>query len=744
MRSDQHEFFKELILAKESFANSNLATSKQLPKGLHQALQILCQDAISQVKLLKASIPGGWGNAGNPAQTQHSQAFLTGSKVPADLLHRMQQLVLTTAAIEDVTNLRLDGPGWALPTADRANGARFGRASLISLVMPSYVWIEGYKMGCEAAAKDWARRCVEQAKQRAKQRHDCYPLTPSTAHLLQALQAHQTSDVQRILSSASALDSIRSYDPATGDFPLHCAIKSGSGETALTALLKAMVALGQSLDQLQADAPVQSHSAPAAGAQSALVIAVLANQPEAVALLCSWGAQISSALFLAAKLPDGTIYSILKQWADHEDMVLKRNGQTCEDLAKMTREEQAGKAMPPTRLCLDMLALLKQHVIGQDVAMQSVAQSMLRHQDGYNGSTRPLVMLFVGPSGSGKTEAAKQLQYLGSGRPFINFNMAEYFSEHMMACFKGAPPGYSGQKEGHLSEQLRDKPNAVVLLDEIGRAHPSILGFFLAVFDNGEFQNGLGRTVKCNSAIFVMTSNTGAELIKSAAMELRGPGWQNFTPHFVERQLRPQLQAHGFAPEVFFRIHTVVLFPPMLPADINGKIAAAEHILKGVKLARSPPAIAYDLRITWHQRLSQQLATLYNADGGIRALQNSCLVQSTVDKLTEVCQPFQDLGTLRGRSFCFDYQEGRVIVAAGSTPRHAAVFWSHSTLHNYSDQSIVLVIRHLLQIVTSLVNWCRPRHPRNLTAVLIVFSLFYCGVSVCTYYLVTKSQAVAD
>lgn len=216
----------------------------------------------------------------------------------------------------------------------------------------------------------------------------------------------------------------------------------------------------------------------------------------------------------------------------------------------------------------------------QDVAMQSVAQSMLRHQDGYNGSTRPLVMLFVGPSGSGKTEAAKQLQYLGSGRPFINFNMAEYFSEHMMACFKGAPPGYSGQKEGHLSEQLRDKPNAVVLLDEIGRAHPSILGFFLAVFDNGEFQNGLGRTVKCNSAIFVMTSNTGAELIKSAAMELRGPGWQNFTPHFVERQLRPQLQAHGFAPEVFFRIHTVVLFPPMLPADINGKIAAAEHILK--------------------------------------------------------------------------------------------------------------------------------------------------------------------
>ncbi|KRZ45882.1 Caseinolytic peptidase B -like protein [Trichinella pseudospiralis] len=179
---------------------------------------------------------------------------------------------------------------------------------------------------------------------------------------------------------------------------------------------------------------------------------------------------------------------------------------------------------------------VKKNMIGQDGAISSVAS-----ENGWTNDEHPLVFLFLGSSGVGKTELAKQVaQYLykDNKKSFIRIDMSEYQEKHEVAKFIGSPPGYVGhQQGGQLTKSLTECPNAVVLFDEVEKAHPDVLTIMLQLFDEGRLTDGMGKTVDCKEAIFIMTSNLAAEEIASHALKLRKE-----TADMVEKRLSNKLE----------------------------------------------------------------------------------------------------------------------------------------------------------------------------------------------------------
>ena len=172
------------------------------------------------------------------------------------------------------------------------------------------------------------------------------------------------------------------------------------------------------------------------------------------------------------------------------------------------------EGMSRSRL-LEMEAVLKKRVIGQDDAVQRVCQRLLMAHAGLQQRRGPLgVFLFLGPTGVGKTELARSLAafLFGSGDDMIRLDMSEFMEEHSVAKLIGSPPGYIGhEEEGQLTGKLRSRPYAVVLLDEIEKAHPRVFDLFLQVFDEGRLTDAKGRTADARNAIFVLTSNIPSE-----------------------------------------------------------------------------------------------------------------------------------------------------------------------------------------------------------------------------------------
>lgn len=168
---------------------------------------------------------------------------------------------------------------------------------------------------------------------------------------------------------------------------------------------------------------------------------------------------------------------------------------------------------------------IKQRIIGQDGAITTVCGAIRRKENGWYDEEHPLVFLFLGSSGIGKTELAKQVaEYLHKGKQsgFIRMDMSEYQQKHEVAKFIGSPPGYIGHDEGgQLTRRLKEKPNAVVLFDEIEKAHPDVLTIMLQLFDEGRLTDGKGKTIDCKDAIFIMTSNLGSDEIAEHSMQLR-------------------------------------------------------------------------------------------------------------------------------------------------------------------------------------------------------------------------------
>ncbi len=209
---------------------------------------------------------------------------------------------------------------------------------------------------------------------------------------------------------------------------------------------------------------------------------------------------------------------------------------------------------------LKMDKLLGERIIGQDHALQAVAQMIQTAHAGIEDPSKPTaVFLFAGPSGVGKTETALALSELmyGGEDHVITINMSEYQEAHTVSGLKGSPPGYVGYGEGGvLTEAVRKRPYSVVLLDEVEKAHPDVMELFYQVFDKGILEDGEGRRIDFKNTVIILTTNLGTDTImKVCADEETMPDWQG-----LSGVLRPELLKH-FKPAFLGRLKIVPYYP---------------------------------------------------------------------------------------------------------------------------------------------------------------------------------------
>ncbi|MBS7391463.1 MAG: AAA family ATPase, partial [Fibrobacter sp.] len=229
----------------------------------------------------------------------------------------------------------------------------------------------------------------------------------------------------------------------------------------------------------------------------------------------------------AAELKYNTILKLEKDVADLEAKAQKaaREGELTEEVNEETISQVVSRwtGIPVTRLreserakLLHLDERLHERVVGQDVAVSSVAEAILRNRSGLSRENAPVgSFLFLGPTGVGKTELAKALaqELFDSENAIVRIDMSEYMEKHSVARLIGAPPGYVGYEEGgQLTEAVRTKPYSVVLLDEVEKAHPDVFNALLQVLDDGRLTDGKGRTVNFKNTLILMTSNLGSDL----------------------------------------------------------------------------------------------------------------------------------------------------------------------------------------------------------------------------------------
>jgi ATP-dependent Clp protease ATP-binding subunit ClpB len=197
-------------------------------------------------------------------------------------------------------------------------------------------------------------------------------------------------------------------------------------------------------------------------------------------------------------------------------------------------------------------------VIGQEEAIVAVSNAVRRARAGLQDPNRPVgSFIFLGPTGVGKTETARALAefIFDDERAMVRIDMSEYMEKHAVARLIGAPPGYVGYEEGgQLTEAVRRRPHAVVLFDEIEKAHPEVFNVLLQILDDGRLTDAQGRTVDFRNVVILMTSNIGSQYILEHA---EAAPWAE-----VEKVVRSQLHAH-FRPEFLNRVDDVVVFRPL-------------------------------------------------------------------------------------------------------------------------------------------------------------------------------------
>jgi ATP-dependent Clp protease ATP-binding subunit ClpB len=243
--------------------------------------------------------------------------------------------------------------------------------------------------------------------------------------------------------------------------------------------------------------------------------------------------------------------------------------------------------VPVTRLVegekeklLRLEEVLHERVVGQHEAVTLVTEAILRARSGIKDPRRPVgSFLFLGPTGVGKTELAKTLAetLFDTEGAMVRIDMSEYMEKHSVARMIGAPPGYVGYDEGgQLTEAVRRKPYAVILFDEVEKAHPDVFNVLLQVLDDGRITDSQGRTVDFKNTVIIMTSNIGSRFL------LEGVSGSSI-PESVRESVLSELRK-SFRPEFLNRIDEIILFKPLsleeitvivdlLLADLNRRLA---------------------------------------------------------------------------------------------------------------------------------------------------------------------------
>ncbi len=276
----------------------------------------------------------------------------------------------------------------------------------------------------------------------------------------------------------------------------------------------------------------------------------------------------------AAKLRYGDIPELEQAVAEQEARIGELHAGGASLLADEVTEEDIAEVVgkwtgiPVSRLLegevqklIQMEDRLHERVIGQDEAIEAVSNALRRSRAGLSDPGRPIgSFLFLGPTGVGKTELAKALAefMFDSEQAIVRLDMSEYMEKHTVARLVGAPPGYVGYEEGgQLTEAVRRRPYAVVLLDEIEKAHPDVFNTLLQIMDDGRLTDGQGRTVSFTNTVLIMTSNVGSDRIVGDQ---------------VDEAIREQIEevlAATFKPEFLNRIDDTVIFHRLSKADIG-------------------------------------------------------------------------------------------------------------------------------------------------------------------------------
>ena len=214
---------------------------------------------------------------------------------------------------------------------------------------------------------------------------------------------------------------------------------------------------------------------------------------------------------------------------------------------------------------LRLQGILHERVIGQNEAVDSVAEAIMRARAGIKDPNRPIgSFLFLGPTGVGKTELAKTLaeSLFDSEDNVVRIDMSEYMEKHSVARLIGAPPGYVGYEEGgQLTEAVRRKPYSVILFDEIEKAHPDVFNVLLQLMDDGRLTDSQGRTVDFKNVVVIMTSNVGSRYLQDNLVE-------NEITESARESVMADLRDH-FRPEFLNRIDDTVLFKPLTLEEIT-------------------------------------------------------------------------------------------------------------------------------------------------------------------------------
>nr|DBA32252.1 TPA: hypothetical protein GDO54_000058 [Pyxicephalus adspersus] len=252
---------------------------------------------------------------------------------------------------------------------------------------------------------------------------------------------------------------------------------------------------------------------------------------------------------------------------------------------------------------------LKEHIVGQEGAIATVAAAIRRKENGWYDEEHPL--------------------------GFIRLDMSEFQEKHEVAKFIGSPPGYVGHEEGgQLTKKLKECPNAVVLFDEVDKAHPDVLTIMLQLFDEGRLTDGKGKTIECKDAIFIMTCNAGSDEIAQHALQLRQEAQEmnrhrlaenlddiqikekiTISKQFKENVIRPILKAHFRRDEFLGRINEIVYFLPFCRSELS------QLVSKELNMWAKKAKQRHDITLLWdcevmdvERRVVNQLAAAYEQD----------------------------------------------------------------------------------------------------------------------------------
>lgn len=227
---------------------------------------------------------------------------------------------------------------------------------------------------------------------------------------------------------------------------------------------------------------------------------------------------------------------------------------------------------------LKLEEVLSKRVVGQELAVSAVSEAIRRSRSGLSDPGRPVgAFLFLGPTGVGKTELAKALaeQLFDSEDAIIRLDMSEYMEKHSISKMIGSPPGYIGYEEGgQLTEALRRRPYAVVLFDEIEKAHHDVFNILLQIFDEGRITDSKGRTVNCRNAIFIMTSNIGSDLLLEKIEKTQA----HLTKEEILNLLEPVIKTY-FRPEFINRLDDILPFLPLQEKDMEKIVTIQLNLL---------------------------------------------------------------------------------------------------------------------------------------------------------------------